>query len=195
MKNTIIASVLFLAAGSVMAAEGTPSAGATTPGSLSFSWTGTVPTTPQSTGDWEFQDALGEPFTPASATLLLVKDAKGAIKINSERDISFFITSKSGSNLNRVSAYLAQNPQSIGFTLSRQFSLSSNVNPQNGEVAIIVNNKPLNVGSAAAVELDGVSGSPQVPVNIALAASAAENNVTEGAVVGFNANVVFSVAL
>ncbi|WP_429216862.1 hypothetical protein [Aeromonas veronii] len=194
MKNTIIASVLFLAAGSVMAAEGAPSAGATTPGSLSFSWTGTVPTTPQSTGDWEFQDALGEPFAPASATLLLVKD-KGAIKINSERDISFFITSKSGSNLNRVSAYLAQNPQSIGFTLSRQFSLSSNVNPQNGEVAIIVNNKPLNVGSAQAVELDGVSGSPQVPVNIALAASAAENNVTEGAVVGFNANVVFSVAL
>lgn len=184
MKKTLIAASLMLTAGMANAAA--------TNGSLSFNWQGTTPAAPIVAGTWKFKDAMGNDYTPATAALNFVTNSDGSLSINSATNNAFFITVEGSGTLSTIGAYLGNSPVSSGFVASKQLALSTTASPAEDQVAVLMNNQPLAVGSSNSVSVTGVSGT-QKEVSLSLAAKASASSFAEKTVVGFSVPVIFAV--
>ncbi len=184
MQKTLIAASLMLITGMANAAV--------TNGSLSFNWQGTTPAAPVVASGWKFTDAVGADFTPSSAALNFATNTDGTLAINSANNIDFFVTAENGT-LNSLGAYLGSAPVSSGFIASKQLALASSATPGSDEVAVLLNNQALSVGSGSSTTITGVSGKTNTPVSLGLAAKVSASNFSEKTVVGFTVPVIFAV--
>ncbi|MEG0007353.1 MAG: hypothetical protein RR721_08515 [Aeromonas sp.] len=120
-------------------------------------------------------------------------NSDGSLSINSASNLDFFITAQNGT-LNAIDAYLASAPVSSGFVSSKQLSLASSTTPGSDEVAVLLNNQALSVGSGSKTSVSSVSGN-QKAISLGLVAKASASSFAEKTVVGFSVPVIFAVDL
>ncbi|EFT4510252.1 Cro/Cl family transcriptional regulator [Salmonella enterica subsp. enterica serovar Stanley] len=201
MKKILLSSALALSvmSGSAMAATET--------GSLTFNWQAVVPSAPVNGTSWAFVDAQDIPFIPASELLKIKRESNGNIQVNSLKPFEFFVVPVSSipsdgtpvvrdgaKTISSVKAFLASTPISNGLVGSQQLNLGTDVKAKAGEISVVVNGQPLQLGVENPVEV--VSSAAQgkgARVTVDMNANIQKDKVIDGAGISFNAPVIFTV--
>lgn len=204
MKKILLSSALALSvmSGSAMAATET--------GSLTFNWQAVVPSAPVNGTSWAFVDAQDIPFIPASELLKIKRESNGNIQVNSLKPFEFFIAPVKGEvtsgkpvtrdgtkTIASVKAFLASTPISNGLVGSQQLNLGAGVKAAAGEISVVVNGQPLQLGVENPVEVvkSGTAAGKEARVTVDMNANIQKDKVIDGAGISFNAPVIFTVEI